>query len=104
MMSYQISLSDEEYEILAVEAARSGLDPEQLLHKIIYKMQPSAPRKRSPFAQELMERQYLEGKISHLPTGEPLTQEELDAIEMCAKWFAGGKPLSEMIIEDRGPY
>lgn len=103
-MAHQISLSDEEYEILAAEAARSGLDPEQLLHKTIYKMQPSTQRKRPSIAQELAERQYLEGKIARIPTGEPLTQEELDTIEMCAKWFAGGKPLSEMIIEDRGPY
>jgi hypothetical protein len=103
-MAHQINLSDEEYEILAAEAARSGLDPEQLLHKTICKMQPSTQRKRPSFAQELMERQYLEGKIARIPTGDPLTQEELNAIEMCAKWFAGGKPLSEMIIEDRGPY
>ena len=92
MMSDQISLSNEEYRIPAVEAARSGLDPKRLL------------RKRSPFAQELMERQYLEGKISHIPTKEPLTEEEREALEQSAQWFAEGKPLSEMIIEDRGPY
>jgi hypothetical protein len=28
-MAYQINLSDEEYEILAAEAARSGLDNER---------------------------------------------------------------------------
>jgi len=103
-MIHQISLNDEEYAILAAEAARNGLDPEQFLHKMIYKMQPSTQRKRPSIAQALMERQYLEGKISHIPSGEPPTQEELDAIEMGAKWFAGGKPISEMIIEDRGPY
>ena len=103
-MAYQIGLNDEEYAILAAEAARSGLDPEQLLHKIIYKMQPPTQRKRPSTLDELAELQYREGKISHIPTGEPPTQEELDAIEMCAKWFAGGKPISEMIIEDRGPY
>ncbi len=103
-MAHQINLNDEEYAILVTEAAKSGLDPEQFLHKIIYKMQPSTQWKRPSIAQELAEKQHREGKIARIPTGEPLTQEELDTIEMCAKWFAGGKPLSEMIIEDRGPY
>ena len=53
---------------------------------------------------ELVEKQYREGKISHIPTREPLTEEEREALEQSAQWFAGGKPLSEMIIEDRGPY
>ncbi len=103
-MAYQISLNDEEYAILAAEAARSGLDPEQLLHKIIYKMQSPVQRKRPLTLDELEERQYLEGKISHIPTRQPLTQEEREARERRAQRFSGGKPASEMIIEDRGPY
>jgi len=103
-MVYQISLNDEEYVILAVEAARSGLDPEQLLHKIIYKMQPATQRKRPLTLDELEERQYLEGKISHIPAREPLTQEEREARERRAQRFGGGKSASEMVIEDRGPY
>jgi len=103
-MTYQINLSDQEYAILAAEAARSGLDPEQLLHKIINKMQSPIQRKRPLTLDELEERQYLEGKISHIPTGRPLTQEELDERERLAQLFAGGKPASEMVIEDRGPY
>jgi hypothetical protein len=103
-MTHQINLSDEEYEILAAQAARSGLDPEQLLHKTIYKMQPIAQRKRPLTLDELEERQYLEGKISHIPTRRPLTPEELEEREELAQLFAGGKPASEMVIEDRGPY
>lgn len=102
-MSYQISLNDEEYAILAAEAARNGLDPEQLLHKIIYKMQSLIQRKHPLTLDELEERQYLEGKISHIPTRRPLTQEELEEREELAQLFAGGKPGSEMVIEDRGP-
>lgn len=103
-MAYQISLNDEEYAILAREAARSGLDPKQLLHKIIYKMQPPIQKKRPLTFDGLEERQYLEGKISHIPTGQLLTQEELEELEKLAQLFAGGKPASEMVIEDRGPY
>ena len=103
-MAHQINLNDEEYEILATEAAKSGLDPEQFLQKLIYKMQPSTQRKRPLTLDELEEQQYREGKISHIPTRQPLTQEELEEREKLAQLFAGGKPASEMVIEDRGPY
>lgn len=53
-MAHQINLNDEEYAILVAEAAKSGLDPEQFLHKTIYKIQPSCRRKRPSTAQELM--------------------------------------------------
>ena len=103
-MAHQISVNDEEYAILSEEAKRSGVDPEQLLHKIIYKMQSPIQKKRPLTFDELEERQYLEGKISHIPTGQLLTQEELEEREKLAQLFAGGKPASEMVIEDRGPY
>ena len=103
-MAYQVSLNDEEYAILAEEAAQSGLDPEQLLHKIIYKMQPRIQKKRPLTCDELEERQYIEGKISHIPTGQSLTEEELEEREKLAQLFIGSKPASERIIEDRGSY
>ncbi len=103
-MAYQISLNDEEYAILAAEAARSGLDPEQFLHKIIYKIPHSAQGKRPSTVQELIEQQYLEGEITHIPTKQPLTQEEREEREKRAQRFGGGKSASEMVIEDRGSY
>jgi len=103
-MAHLISLNDEAYAILAAEAARIELDPEQLLRKMIYEMQSPDRRKRPLTLDELEERQYLEGKISHIPAREPLTQEELEEREELAQLFAGGKPASEMVIEDRGPY
>jgi hypothetical protein len=103
-MIHQISLNDEEYAILAAEAARNGLDPEQFLHKMIYKMQPSTQRKRPLTLDELEEQQRREGEISYSPIGQPLTQKELEEREQLAQLFAGGKPGSVMIIEDRGPY
>ncbi len=51
-----------------------------------------------------MEQQYREGKTLNIPTRRRLTQEEQAERERLAKLFAGGKPISEMVIEDRGPY
>jgi hypothetical protein len=103
-VTYQITLSDQEYAALAAAAAKSGIEPEQLLHDMIQRLQTSSQRKRSLMAHEVAERQYHEGKISHVPTRQPLTQEQREARERRARRFAGGKPASEMVIEDRGPY
>ena len=102
-MAYQINLSEQDYAALAAAAARHGTDPEQLLHDMIQRLQPSSQRKRSLTSHEIAERQYHEGKISHVPTRHPLTPEEREARERRARRFAGGKPASEMVIEDRGP-
>ena len=102
-MTYQITLSDQEYAALAAAAARSGREPEQLLHDMIERLQTSTPINLPFTAHELAQHQFHEGKISHVPTREPLTQEEREARERRARGFAGGKPASEMVIEDRGP-
>ena len=102
-MAYQINLSDQEYAALAAAAARSGTDPERLLHDMIQRLQPSSQRKRPLTAREVAEKQYHEGKISHIPTREPLTQAEREARERRARRFAEGMPASKMVIEDRGP-
>ncbi len=103
-MAYQITLSDQEYAALATAAAKSGTEPEQLLHDMIQRLQTSSQRKHPLTVHEIVEKQYHEGKISHIPTRQPLTQAEREAREQCARRFAGGKPASEMVIEDRGPY
>ncbi len=103
-MAYQITLSEQEYAALAAVAAQSGREPEQLLHDMIKRLQTSSQRKRPLTARELAEKQYHEGKISHIPTRQPLTPAEREARERRARRFAGGKPASEMVIEDRGPY
>ena len=53
---------------------------------------------------ELAERLYREGKILNLPGRKALTPEERARRERLAQIFAGGKPASEMVSEDRGPY
>jgi hypothetical protein len=103
-MAHQINLSEQDYAALAAAAARSGTEPEQFLHDMIQRLQPSSQRKRSLSSREVAERQYQEGKISHIPTRQPLTPEEREVRERRAHRYAGGKPASEMVIEDRGPY
>ena len=103
-MTYQISLSEQDFTTLAAAAVRSGTEPEQLLHDLIQSLQLSSQRKYPLTARELAERQYHEGKISHVPTRQPLTLEEQKAREIRARRFTGGKSASDMVIEDRGPY
>jgi hypothetical protein len=103
-MAHQITLDDQEYAALVAAAAKSGTNPEQLLREMIRRLPTSSQRKRPLTAQEIVEKQYREGKISHIPTRQRLTQEEREARERRARIYAGGKPASEMIIEDRGPY
>jgi hypothetical protein len=54
--------------------------------------------------QEIVEKQYLKGKISRIPTLQQLTKEEREARKRRGRDYAKGKPTSEIIIEDRGPY
>ena len=51
-----------------------------------------------------MEQQYREGKLLNLPKPQPLSPEEQAERERLAQLFAGGKPMSEIVIEGRGPY
>lgn len=103
-MAYQITLNDQEYATLAAEAAKNGMYPEQLLHDMIQRLQTPTQSKPPVTLREFAEMQYREGKLTHLPTKEPLTQEEREARERRAQRYSGGKPASEMIIEDRGEY
>ena len=103
-MTYQFTLSDQEYSALVAAAAKSGTEPEQLLHDMIQRLQTSSQRMRPLTARELAQKQYHQGKISHIPPRQPLTQEEREARERRVRNLAGGKSASEMVIEDRGPY
>jgi len=105
-MAYEmtIKLTDQEYATLAAEAARNGKKPEMLLHDMIQSLQPASQVKRPMTDQEFMEKLYREGKILNIPTRRPLSQEEKAERERLVQVFAGGKPASEMVIEDRGPY
>ena len=106
-MAYQmtVTLTDQEYAALTVEAEKSGKQAEALLHEILtQRLQPSLPTKRPLTPREFEEKLYREGLIENIPTRQPLTPEEQAERERLGRVFAGGKPMSEMVIEDRGPY
>ena len=105
-MAYQmtVTLTDQEYQVLAAEAARRGEPPETLLRDLIQQLQPASAAKRPMTGRELAEKLYREGKLVSLATQRPLTQEEQEERERLARLFSSDKPASEMVIEDRGPY
>jgi hypothetical protein len=105
-MAYEmtVTLSDQEYAALAAEAARNGKRPEALLHDMVQNLEKSSHEKRPLTGKEFMQKLYQEGEVLNIPTKEPLTPEEQAERERLAQIFAGGKPASEMVIEDRGPY
>jgi hypothetical protein len=104
IMAYEIKLTDREYEILEVEAQKSGLQAEALLHEMIQRLSDAAPKKYQMSEHEFTEKLYREGKIRNLATRRSLTGEEHAERERLAKLFATDKLASDMVIEDRGPY
>ena len=105
-MAYQmtVTLTDQEYHLLVEEAAKSGKRPETLLRDMIHRLQPTPQETYVMTGRELAEKLYREGKLANLATQRRLTREELEAREQLVQRLAGGKPASEMVIEDRGPY
>ncbi len=53
---------------------------------------------------DFVEKLYREGKVLNVPTWKPLTEEEEARRTRLAQATAGGKPVSEIVIEGRGPY
>jgi hypothetical protein len=68
------------------------------------KTEEASPVARPLTRQEFLEKLYREGKILNIPTREPLTEEEEARRTRLAQATAGGKPVSEIVIEGRGPY
>ncbi|MBV8823319.1 MAG: hypothetical protein JOZ71_00815 [Ktedonobacteraceae bacterium] len=105
-MAYQmtVTLSDQEYAALQAEAAKSGKQPETLLHEIMARNLQVPSPSRPLTGRELMELLYHEGELLNLPTPQVLTEEEKAERERLGRVFADSKSLSEIVIEDRGPY
>lgn len=103
-MAYQmtVTLTEQEYTKLAAVASQAGKSPENLLHELIQKLSSSTSFSPRAFENVL----YEEGLIEHIPTRQPETPQERAEREWLGQVFAnaGGKPMSEMVIEDRGPY
>lgn len=99
-----ITLSDDEYAIIAAEAAKRGKTVETLLHEAVtqeFVAQPDATRPLTQ--QELQHYLYREGIAENIPTNEPDTLDEEAERQRLAALFGQGKLASEMVIEDRGP-
>jgi len=79
--------------LAAAAAAKRCTDPEQFLHDMIHHLQTSTQGRLPLTTGEIAERQYHEGKITHIRQDDPQRRR-----------FAGGKLVSEMVIEDREPY
>lgn len=99
-----IRLTDQEYAILAAEAAKTGKQPELLLHDMIHHLQTRSQYTSQQTAREVVERLYREGKVLNLPTAQSLTVQEQAERERLARLFAGGTSASDMVIEDRGSF
>jgi len=82
----QITLSDEDYALLAAVAKQRGAPIETLVHEAIVLLD-TQPR----------------GTYEY-PTGEPDSPEDEAELEAIAQSIGDAHPwLSEMVIEDRGP-
>jgi len=106
-----VSLTDEEYAALAIKAEETNDEIEALIHILRNRLRKryilsTRNSSRSPEQQAVSEALYEAGLINHIPTGERLSEEEEAELKRLADFFgqAGGKPASEMVIEDRGPY
>lgn len=106
-MTYQMNftLTDEEYTALTSESAQSGKPLEDLLHEVLHQhIRPSASKQTySLTRQNIQSYLYEEGITEYLPTDEPTQQGDEEERQHLAQLFAQGKPVSEMVIEDRGP-
>jgi hypothetical protein len=99
-----ITLNDAEYAALSKEAAKRGKAIDYYLHEVLTQhIEPSDSISHSLTSREIGEYLYREGITEHLPTDEPDTPEVEAEREYLAHLFAQGKPISEMVIEDRGP-
>lgn len=64
----------------------------------------ASPEPRPLTGREFVEKLYREGKVLNVPTWKPLTEEEEAKRTQLAQATTGGKPVSEIVIEGRGPY
>jgi hypothetical protein len=99
-----LTLTEQEYAALAEEAAKKGKKPETLLCERMREILQASPPKHRMSGKDFMEKLFLEGEIDNLPTREALSLEEQAERERLGRLFSGDKPMSEMVIEDRGPY
>jgi plasmid stability protein len=106
MMAHEmiITLTDDDYAELAAQAAQSGKPVESLARDLLSHSLSASTLAPQPLStSQFTQRQYQDGKILNLPTHAPLTAQKAADREQRARLLSGGKPASEMVIEDRGP-
>lgn len=122
-MEHQITvqLTEDEYTLLKAKAEMNGQKLEALIHDLLLLGKMEMEARRIPLSQkpnlpdkpgrllsnwEISELFYREGLTERIPSGKPLSAKEAAELKRLADLFgqAGGKPASEMVIEDRGPY
>jgi len=82
------------------------LKGDDIIGLMVSSLHYSVPTKGQLTEREFMELLYREGILLNLPTPHNFypSEEEQAEQERLGKLFADEKPLSEIIIEDRGPY
>ena len=102
-MAHQImfTLTDQEYETFSAEAARSGKPLDTVLHEALV---PPMQHSVLPLPADIVVRNlYQKGIIMNIATHEPLTAQEDALLHQLAVKLGKGQPMSEMVIDDRGP-
>ncbi len=113
--SWRTEETDEEYEerewekLLSTPQGQHTLDHllAEARHQIAAgEFEGSEPPSHPLSMQEVLENLYHEGILASIATGKPLSEKKEAERKRLADLFgqAGGKPASEMVIEDRGPY
>ncbi len=104
-------LSDDAQNVLAArilkeieEIEKSEEEQEVRVSQPPCKTDETSPVARPLTGREFVEKLYREGKVLNIPTWKPLTEEEKAKRAQLAQATAGGKPVSEIVIEGRGPY
>jgi len=99
-----IVLTDEEYNAFLAEAERDEEVLEKHLHEVLKQhLHRSLPSDRPLSEHDIQQYLSRRGIIYRIPTGQPETPEEEAERKRLADLFGQGKPVSEMVIEDRGP-
>lgn len=78
--------------------------PEDFAEIMMQRIRHPKPKKYPLTARQFARQLYHEGELLNLATRRQLSEEEKAERERLGQLFSAGKPLSEIVIEDRGPY
>jgi hypothetical protein len=99
-----ITLSDDEYAALAETAKEKGQSVEEVASATLKQHYIVVTPSSVPMTyKDLLQQMYDDGEIVSLPSGEVDDAEEAE-LDQIGRSIGPGKPASEMVIEDRGPY